>query len=190
MQFKNYDKILSSKNNLLQVYFEFAQLKNLLRQGWLQGGLSEKKCESVADHSFASAILAWLVADEYRPDLDIEKIIKMALLHEVGEIYAGDLTPNDNVSPNEKFLLEYSSMKKVLSKLPNSKAWCELWEEFDRGKTPEAAFVKQIDKLEMALQAKIYEKNNEFQAEGFFESAQKVMDSDEFKILFAEMLEG
>jgi putative hydrolase of HD superfamily len=189
MQFKNKNEILSSKNNLIQVFFEFANLKSLWRQGWLQAGLPEKKCESVADHSFASAILAWLVAEEYRTDLDMEKIIKMALLHEVGEIYAGDLTPNDNVSQNEKFLLEYSSMKKVLSKLPNAKAWCELWEEFDRGKTAEAVFVKQIDKLEMALQAKIYETNNKLQSDGFYKSAQKVMESDEFKILFAEISE-
>ncbi|MFO7897119.1 MAG: HD domain-containing protein [Candidatus Cloacimonadales bacterium] len=174
---------------VLQVYLEIASLKNLFRQGWLQAGLKSSACESVADHSFASAILAWLIAQEYLPQLDSNKIIKLALLHEIGEIYGGDITPNDQIGQHEKFLLEFASMQQVLSKLPNANYWCGLWEEFEKGKTAEARFVKQIDKLEMALQAYIYQESNQLQVDGFYASAEKVLEDEELKKIFQEIIE-
>jgi len=188
MKRKSEHQVIKSDNSILQVYFEFTQLKSLWRQGWLQAGLPENACESVADHSFSSAILAWLVAEEYRPELELEKLIKMALLHEVGEIYAGDITPNDSIGTQEKFLLEFDSMRKVLKGLPQGKIWSELWEEFERGKTPEAIFIKQIDKLEMALQAKIYQTNSKLKVDGFYASARKVMQEKEFIDLIEEII--
>ena len=85
----------------------------------------------------------------------------MALLHDIGEVYAGDIIPSDRVSETDKQRLERASLEKVLGKLPASQDHLELWLEFERGESPEARFVRQIDRLEMGLQARVY------QAQGF-----------------------
>lgn len=187
MEYKDKMVALESDNQIVLVYLEIAHLKNLFRQGWLQSGIDRSKCESVADHSFMTAILAWMIAEQSEQKLDLEKVLKMSLLHEVGEIYGGDITPNDQLGINEKFLIELDSMKKVLTKFPNSEVWCELWQEFERGKSSEAKFVKQIDKLEMALQAYIYEQNRDLDLKGFYKSAAKVIDSPEIKAILDEV---
>jgi len=174
---------------ILQVYFEITALKNIWRQGWLQSGLASSDCESVADHSFASTILAWLIAEEYLPELDSNKVIKLALLHEIGEIYGGDITPQDKIGQHEKFLLEFASMQKVLSKLPKAEYWIGLWEEFEKGKTAEAHFVKQIDKLEMALQAYFYQSTKQMDLTSFYQSTEQILENPELKKIFNEVME-
>lgn len=49
---------------IVQVFFEIAQLKNLYRQGWLRNGVSERHCESVADHCFGVAMIGYVIARE------------------------------------------------------------------------------------------------------------------------------
>ena len=180
--------ISNSANSILQVYFEIAHLKDLFRQGWLQAGIPIEKCESVADHSFLTTMLAWMIAEELAPELDSEKIIKMSLLHEMGEIYGGDITPRDGVGESEKFLLEYDSMHKVLSKLFNGEKWSALWEEFEKANSPEAKFVKQIDKLEMALQAYSYEQSHKLDLMSFYKSTENVLEDENLKEILAEIL--
>jgi putative hydrolase of HD superfamily len=87
--------LLQGKNTLpiIEAYFEFVQLKQLYRQGWLHKGISPQNCETVAEHSFCVALLALILADEYSVELDTAKVIRMALIHDLGEIYAGDFTP-------------------------------------------------------------------------------------------------
>jgi putative hydrolase of HD superfamily len=87
--------LLQGKNTLpiIEAYFEFVQLKQLYRQGWLHKGISLQNCETVAEHSFCVALLALILADEYSVELDTAKVIRMALIHDLGEIYAGDFTP-------------------------------------------------------------------------------------------------
>ncbi|MBL8966171.1 MAG: HD domain-containing protein, partial [Spirochaetaceae bacterium] len=71
---------------LLRVHLRAMGLKRLFRQGWLKRGLPEAACESVADHSFGTAILALLLAG--RPPhegVDREKAVRMALVHELCE---------------------------------------------------------------------------------------------------------
>ena len=176
------------QNNLLEVYFEIAHLKDLFRQGWLQSGIKQNQCESVADHSFLTTILAWMVAEKHFPELDINKVIKMSLLHEMGEIYGGDITPKDKISEQGKFLLEYNSMHRVLSKLPNGKNWSDLWNEFEKNRSPEAKFVKQIDKLEMALQAYSYEENYEINLEDFYKSTYDILENEKLKEILDNLL--
>jgi putative hydrolases of HD superfamily len=142
-------------------FFELCHLKQLYRQGWLRRGIPNQRCESVAEHSFAVAVLAlWLGQANY-PQLDLNRVLPMALLHDIGEVYAGDIIPSDQVSEADKHRLERASLEKVLGKLPASQEFLELWLEFERGESPEARFVHQIDRLEMGLQARVY------QAQGF-----------------------
>ncbi len=141
---------------LIQAYFELCHLKQLYRQGWLRRGVTRERCESVAEHSFGVAALALWLSEAYYPDLDSIKVMRMALLHDFGEVYAGDIIPGDPLSPDEKRRREADSVAQVFSRLPGGQAYVALWEEFEAGDSPEALFVRQVDRLEMGLQAAVY----------------------------------
>ncbi|MDF5719904.1 MAG: HD domain-containing protein [Rhizonema sp. PD37] len=98
-------------------------------------------------------IISAISCRRFSPKLNKQKVICMALLHDFGEIYAGDFTPLDKVEALEKQLLERQSVQQVLSKLPSSSTYLALWEEYEAGISPEANFVRQIDRLEMGLQS-------------------------------------
>ena len=89
---------------IIEAYFEFVQLKQLYRQGWLHKGISLEYCESVAEHSFCVALLALVLAYEYSVELDTAIVIRMALIHVLGEIYAGDFTTVDNIDKKDKYI--------------------------------------------------------------------------------------
>ena len=155
---------------LVEAYFEFNHLKQLYRQGWLRRGIPPDRCESVAEHTFGVAMLALFLAEAHFPELDADRVLRLALLHDFGEVYAGDIIPGDGVPPEEKKRREAEAAARVLAKLPNGAANLRLWEEYEHGATPEARFVKAIDRLEMALQAGVY------QAQGF-EGLQEFFDT-------------
>ncbi|MCF7793530.1 MAG: HD domain-containing protein [Candidatus Cloacimonetes bacterium] len=159
---------------VINTFQYFLRLKALYRQGWLQRNVPDIKTESVADHSFGIAMLALLLCP---PELDKLKVLEIALLHETGECIIGDLTPWDNLTEEKKSEMEKNAVIKILSNLPDDKRLISLWEEFEYETTEEGKFVRQLDKLEMGLQAEIYEKFGENDAKALLESAhQKVTD--------------
>ena len=162
---------------IIEAYFEFVHLKQLYRQGWLRHGISTERCESVAEHSFAVALLVLFLADAHFPHLDRDKALRMALLHDFGEIYAGDFVPADGLSVQEKHRLEKNSIVQVLTKLPNGPTYVALWEEFERGGSAEAQLVRQVDRLEMALQAGVYEHQGLADLAEFFDTAAASLDA-------------
>lgn len=174
---------------IIKVYFEFNHLKQLFRQGWLKRGVVSEYCESVAEHSFGVALLAWFLADQYFPELDRDKLLRMSLIHDFGEIYAGDITPVDPVSEDEKYNMEYCSIYKVLDKLPNGKEYISIWEEFESQDSPESVFIKQIDKLEMGLQASVYEHQNRANLKEFIDSAHRSMKDEKLLKIVNELEE-
>ncbi|MCJ7622195.1 MAG: HD domain-containing protein [Anaerolineaceae bacterium] len=174
---------------LIEVYFEFAQLKQLYRQGWLKRSIPSSRCESVADHSMGVAVLAMFISEVHFPDLDALKILRMSLIHDFGEIYAGDVTPDDQIDQNKKYRTEREAVKKVFSKLPQGAEYIALWEEYEKRETPEARFVRQVDRLEMGLQASIYQAQGLTSTSEFFESAKKVVLSPELKEIIEELEE-
>lgn len=101
----------------IRFFFEIEALKGLLRTGWVLCGIPQERVESVADHSWSVALLADALAAEYAPHLDRQKIMRMSLIHELGEIYGDDITPHDKISPEEKHLRERKSVVKVLEGL-------------------------------------------------------------------------
>ena len=174
---------------LVEAYFQFNHLKLLFRQGWLQRGVSKDQCESVAEHSIGVAILAMWLAEANFPELDACRVIRMALLHDFGEIYTGDLTPEDGVPEEQKRRLEGESVAKVFDKLPNGREYMALWEEYEVGITPEARFVKEIDRLEMAMQAGVYGSLGYENLGDFFATAKRSI-SIPFLLEIVESLEG
>ncbi len=144
---------------MIALYFQFTQLKQLYRQGWLQAGVDREKCETVAEHSLGVVLLTALLGQRMKgvDGFDLEKAMFMALFHDFGEIYAGDFTPLDEISPEKKHALELDAMQRVFNGLGESEYILSLWEEFETGKTVEARMVKELDRLEMGLQASVYQ---------------------------------
>ena len=172
---------------IVEAYFELNHLKSLYRQGWLRRGISPERCESVAEHSYGVALLALFLADAYHADLDRPRLVRMALLHDLGEVYAGDLTPSDAVPPQEKHRREQEAVRRVLSKLPSGESYLALWAEYQEGASPEARLVRQVDRLEMAFQATVYEHHEERDLSEFYASVQGSLSSPELLSLLAEL---
>jgi putative hydrolase of HD superfamily len=160
---------------IVRVYFEFNHLKNLFRQGWLKRGIPKQRCESVAEHTFGVVVLTYFLAEAYFPELDADRVIRMALLHDFGEIYAGDITPQDQIKSDEKHQRERQAVERVFGDLPGGESFLDLWDEFEAGVSPEARFVHQIDRLEMALQASVYEHSGYPNLQEFFDTSDQAI---------------
>lgn len=104
----------------------------------------------------------------------------MALVHDMAESIVGDITPLDKISPDEKHRLELEAMIKLTSKiLPKThslaaKEMIELFIEYEEGKTPEALFVKDIDKFELLVQTVEYERRTKKNLQQFLSVVPKI----------------
>lgn len=168
--------LLKERENtpLVAAYFELCHLKQIYRQGWLRRGVPRQRCESIAEHSFGVAVLAlWLAQSQ--PELEVNKVVRMALLHDLGEVYAGDIIPGDGVSEEEKHQREAEAVRQILSRLPDGLEHIKLWVEYEAGVSAEARFVRQIDRLEMGLQAAVYQRQGLIDGNEFFISARQAL---------------
>jgi putative hydrolase of HD superfamily len=140
--------------NVLNFLQRAGALKETLRAGWVEAGIDN--VESVADHSYCCAILAMLFGD--LKGLDTEKMIRMALLHDIHESVLGDLTPTQKSKTLQSEMAQLKAIQEVLSSLPqNLKAeYSHLVKDYHDQTSPEARLVAQLDKLEMAVQAVKY----------------------------------
>ncbi|MBI2644395.1 MAG: HD domain-containing protein [Candidatus Wildermuthbacteria bacterium] len=166
---------------LLKFFLEASLLKTTQRTGWVWRGISNP--ETVAEHSFRLAFFAWVLGR--KANLNTNRLIKLALLHDICEVYAGDLTPHygtarykEIIRSKEKrgallkrwirlprkekikaarlrFLAEKHALLQILRFLPREKRQelLSLWIDFEKGRTAEGRFVKQLDKIEVLLQA-------------------------------------
>lgn len=142
--------------NVIKYYVLCNRLKNLIRTGWTDWNVKKERLESVAEHIFGVQSLAIAMKSEYDYDLDFNKVLFMLAIHELEEIYIGDLTYID-ISKEEKLKIGHEAIKKVLSSLKDKDYLENLIKEFDERKTKEAIFAYQCDKLECDLQCKLYD---------------------------------
>ena len=150
---------------------EWLGLKDLPRTGWVRSGVQDP--ESVAAHSWGMAVLALHFAPK---DLDMAKVLAMCIIHDLPEVRVGDLTPHDDV--RNKAELEASAMSELAPE------WLGLFHEYESGHSEEAKFVKQIDKLDMGLQASIYQSRQELDLSEFTNSARlRITDSNLLRFL-------
>ena len=166
-----------------EFFFQIAGLKKLPRSGWkIKLGLDNS--ESVAEHSYMMSVMSMVLAD--MKSLNSEKVIKMSILHDWAESKIGDFMP-DEIGHDKKSELENYAMTEILESLPQKiqANYQDMWNEFLVRDTPEARLVHELDKLEMALQAKIYEKDiDPEKVKPFIISAvEQIMDPDVKKIL-------
>ncbi len=140
--------------------------------------------ESVADHSYMMSVLAMVVSDIKK--LNTEKILKMSILHDWAESKIGDFMP-DEISGEKKTELEEYAMTELLDELPDmiKHDYFDIWNDYKENLSFESRFVHEIDKLEMALQGKIYEKEADPEKiKPFIISAvEQIIDPDLKKIL-------
>jgi putative hydrolase of HD superfamily len=198
--------------NVLNFLIEVGKLKKMPRRGWILRGI--KNPETIAAHTFRTALMAWLLGK--RKNLNVNKILKMSLIHDLCEVYAGDTTPYDKISfknkkefkkiilrwPRfskknkekifrEKYKKEYKSLKKLLSKIPPhfKKEIKDLWIDYEEGLTREGKFVRQLDRVENLLQAIEYLKENKkFSVEPFWIQIEELVD-DPILLEFINSLE-
>lgn len=186
--------------DLLNFFIEVGKLKTKDRKGWQAHRI--KNPESTAEHIFRMVIIAWVLGKKKK--LNAERVIKMALIHDLCEVYAPDLTPYDPLLPKDKrkameilkkwpkftpalklkrhkqkYETECKSLKKLVAKLPNNlkSEILGLWKDFEEGRTKEGRFVKQVDKVENLLQGLEYwKKHGKIQYKLWIRWAKEILD--------------
>ncbi|HHV08870.1 MAG TPA: HD domain-containing protein [Clostridiales bacterium] len=128
---------------------EIEKMKSVLRTSWTSSG----RRESDAEHSWRLALLACVISEEYK-GLDLPKLLIMSLIHDIGEIYEGDISAALELDKSDKYDTEYRAVQKVFSILPEGQAerMLDIWLEYNANETPEAKLVKALDKAETILQ--------------------------------------
>ncbi|MCB0047509.1 MAG: HD family hydrolase [Caldilineaceae bacterium] len=151
--------------SLLRLLDNANALKRLPRTGWLLAGVPA--AESVADHAYATTLLAMLLADLINADyasyglsqpLDTDKVLRIALLHDLPESLLTDLPKRsaELLGREVKHAAEREAAARLLSEFEAGSAYVALWEEYAGAASPEARLVKDADKLEMVHQARTY----------------------------------
>ncbi len=140
-------------------------LKHLDRAGWKRAGIGAP--ESVAAHTWG---VAWLVLALCPDDLDRDLALRLAVIHDLAEAEVGDITPHDGISRSEKAEQEATAIAGLLKDRPDLAA---LWQTYEDQATPEARFVHDADRLDMALQAVRYARLHGVETGEFIHSARQ-----------------
>ena len=146
-------RIGSNKGSEVEAYTDFIKeaegLKSTLRTAWT----AEGRQESTAEHSWRLALFAGVMCREF-PELDREKVLMMCLVHDLGERYSGDISAALRPDAGDKLNQEREDVQRICGFLPKGKEGevSGLWEEYSQGITPEARFVKALDKAETIIQ--------------------------------------
>ena len=169
-------------------FFQIAGLKTLPRTGWKMK-LNLKDSESVAEHSYMMSVMAMIMSD--MKNINTEKIIKMSILHDWAESKIGDFMP-DEITVEKKTELEEYAMAELLDDLPSKikNDYYDIWNDYKENLSDESRFVHELDKLEMALQGKIYEKEADPEKiKPFIISAVEQIVDDDLKKVLIEILQ-
>jgi len=142
-------------DNRLKKQIEFAveidKMKTILRKSAI---ISEPRRENNAEHSWHFATMAMLLYEyAYTDKVDLTRVLKMALIHDLVEIYAGDTFAFDKQANQDKEEREAKAADKIFGMLPEGqgKEYRALWEEFDAMKTPDSLYAAAIDRLQPFL---------------------------------------
>lgn len=152
-------------SSLLSLFRTANHLKSLPRTGWLFAGVVHP--ESLADHTCLVAIYALFLAEAVNADpaaqgvtspLNVERVLALALLHDLAESVLTDLPKRsaEALGAEAKHGAEAHIIAGLLADLPRGEHYTALWQEYDDASTPEARLVKDVDKLEMVLQSLRY----------------------------------
>ncbi len=155
------DKDKEKYINILKFYYYNQTLKSKVRSGWDEEHWNieseNERVEMISDHITGAVGLAFAFGSEFKYEIDINKVLKTLMIHEIGEAIIGDVTPFDNVSPEQKHELEHMAMKQVLGNLNKCDELYQSLLDFDACINPIDKFSHYCDKLEADLQSKVYQ---------------------------------
>ncbi|MGL6064161.1 MAG: HD domain-containing protein [Fusobacteriaceae bacterium] len=134
----------------LEFLIEIDKMKGIFRESLVLNG---ERRENDAEHSWHMAMTAFILKPYFNYSIDMEKTIKMILIHDVVEIYAGD-NPCFGIINTEKYQQELESAKKIFGLLPKEQSivLMNLWLEFEEQKTSESHFANCCDRFQGFLQ--------------------------------------
>jgi len=183
------DKTASEASKAVDFAKMVGVLKRTPRTGWVRHGVP--RYESVADHSWRVAALSILLIG--REEVDATKCMQMAVVHDLAECLVGDIAPDDNVSKQDKRDMEEEAMERIAAALPFSvlrgeletkvdainngpastnpakEFLLDLFHEYEKRQSAEAIAVKDLDLLDMIIQADEYEQIFGMDLSDFFE---------------------
>lgn len=161
------------------------KLKRIERTGWVRRGVP--KPESVAEHSYRLAVLAMALAPEFA--LDENKVIKMALIHDLAEAVIGDIVTYKGgkamSNRDAKLKKEREEMAKILVLVDLD---IKIFDEFVENNTTEAKFVNDIDRLEMAITGVEYARAHGTDTSEILATAESLIQSREIRKLLQELV--
>ncbi len=136
-------------NGALDFLREAEKLKCTLRSGFTSDG----RPESTAEHTWRLCLMALVFADEFE-GIDVLRLIKLCIVHDLGEALSGDIPATMQTESGNKSAQERADLERLMRTLHAEKRAeiLSLWEEYEAAQTPEAVLAKGLDKLETILQ--------------------------------------
>lgn len=183
----------AQKANYLDFFKTVGKSKRLLRTGWVREQVNDP--ESVAEHSFRTGVIAMTLSDKLESNLDKNKLIKMALIHDIGEIVTGDIVVQrgevlDIKLRDSKEEQERIGIEQIFNQIQEGDEYGKIFEEMIDRKSPEAKIFWQFDKLELALTAFEYEEKQGKQLEEFFLDAHTHMKEPLLKKILQDIIKS
>jgi putative hydrolase of HD superfamily len=148
---KYFSKILSFQKLLKEYNLIYRDLASIH---------SKHDPDNDVEHSFRVAMLCWMIVEEYKLKLDVNKVIKYALLHDLVEVYTGDTSIYSDRKHEDKVKAEHISFLKLIKKYPKQKSMWKLIEQYEKKKDEESKFVYIIEKLEPILVVLVSEEDH------------------------------
>ncbi len=171
--------------NIISSLEHVYQLKSIPRSGWLQAAIPDIGVESIAGHSFGmSMLILYLRSNLLSGGVNVERVLHMALIHDMAEAIVGDITPLDRVAISEKYAAESKAFDDIVGCVGQGAYFRELWDEFESGKTLESQVVKRMDKLDMLIQAYFYEKKYGINLDSFWKDMDDLFQDSESESIY------
>lgn len=129
----------------LNFFYILEDLKTITRQNQTRDG----RYENSAEHSWQLALMALTFRDAFPEPLNMERVLSMLLLHDVGEIGVGDTSAFDDIGKASSYKRELASVQAIFSHLPEERAkyFFDLWQEFEKGDSSESRYARCMDAL-------------------------------------------
>ncbi|EDW37346.1 GL25580 [Drosophila persimilis] len=173
---------------ILQFMELIGNLKHTKRTGWVLRDVND--CESISGHMYRMSMLTFLL--DGSEGLNQIRCMELALVHDLAESLVGDITPFCGVSKEEKRAMEFKAMEDICKLIePRGKRIMELFEEYEHAESAESRFVKDLDRLDMVMQAFEYEKRDNclLKHQEFFDSTEGKFNHPFVKKLVNEIYE-
>ncbi|MFB9217078.1 HD domain-containing protein [Vibrio sinaloensis] len=138
---------MSRLEQQLSLLMELDQLKSVLRRTRVKS--AQGRLENSAEHSWHVALMAILMEEHANEPVEIARVVKMLLLHDIVEIDAGDTFVYDAVASAQQEEKELAAAQRMFGMLPDEQgsALMALWQEFERGQSADAKFAKALDRI-------------------------------------------